>query len=239
MCQAEVIASGGQVQGWLGLHTLTHGKGEAGHILESSPPDHVGRGQGAGLEPQLGAGSGDKWVPGGAKAWGRGGGWIWGQRAMGREGTPGVGKIKEKGSSWQRPGEESGARRGSERRQEEWGLGQAWGRGPQWPPSPSGGHGGCRAVGLTGDDGQFGPIDGLPRLAALCPCVQSDLAEIRSLVLFPQVSDPEGTILGPLGPGQLNPVLVVVMGQRQRPVVKVLPVEVCQSPAYIHPGLLG
>lgn len=101
---------------------------------------------------------------------------------MGKGGGPGLGKIKVKRVKLAEPW---GGGQGEEFEKAESGrecLSQAWGPRHQWLPRASG-----RTAGLTGGDGEFGPLDGLPHLLAVSQCDQLHPAEVHRLVLPPQV----------------------------------------------------
>lgn len=104
---------------------------------------------------------------------------------LGKGGGPGLGKIKVKRVKLAEPwgGVGAGQREEFERGESGRGcLSQAWGPRHQWPPRASG-----RTAGLTGGDGEFGPLDGLPHLLPVSQCDQLHPAEVHRLVLPAQV----------------------------------------------------
>ena len=229
--RAELMAGGTDVR-QLGLHTGLRAKGRSRTPRCKVTWRTWGAGRGR-VEPSLEQegrtagkteGAGGPGDGGGAGPGGQSGG-------MGKGGSPELGKIKVKlVEAW---GGVGGEGRGVWEKSGGGGLDQACITRCQQPPRASG------TAGLTGGDGEIGPIDGLPHLFAICLCDQLHPAEVHRLVLPPQVWDLEGAGLRRLSPVQGEPVLEMLMDKQRGCVVDELPMEVFPSPGYSHVGILG
>lgn len=85
-----------------------------------------------------------------------------------------------------------------------------------------------------GGDGEVGPRDGLPVYLVMILEGQVHSAEVRTLVLPPQVRDLEGAVTPVLCPVQGEPVLEILMDVRRGRVVDESPMELFPSPGYTH-----